>query len=108
MPIVGGRAKHRKKRLRIRTDGSGAGKRTVFGEDRAVETKDPLMGSEDFSYVLQNAPGAFYFVQVSPPEIDPQTAAFNHSPHVLFDDAHLADQAASLAALAFARTIRDV
>ncbi|ANS78011.1 N-acetyl-L,L-diaminopimelate deacetylase [Serinicoccus hydrothermalis] len=82
--------------------------RTVFGEDRAVETKDPLMGSEDFSYVLQNAPGAFYFFQVSPPEIDPQTAAFNHSPHVLFDDAHLADQAASLAALAFARTVRDV
>ena len=36
MPIVGGRAKHRKKRLRIRTDGSGAGKRTVFGEDGAA------------------------------------------------------------------------
>ena len=36
MPIVSVRAKHRKKRLRIRVDGSGAGKRTVFGEDGAA------------------------------------------------------------------------
>jgi hippurate hydrolase len=59
------------------------------------------MASEDFSLVLDRVPGAFYFLQASPPEVDPSTAAMNHSPLVLFDDAVLADQAASLAALAW-------
>ncbi|WP_035281345.1 M20 metallopeptidase family protein [Brevibacterium album] len=78
----------------------------VFGEDRVVDAPDPLMGSEDFSFVLNEVPGAFYFLQATLPEIDPETAAVNHSPLVQFDDAVLADQAASLAALAFAHNTR--
>ena len=60
------------------------------------------MASEDFSFVLHEVPGAFCFLQASPPEIDPETAETNHSPRVLFDDAVLADEAAALAVLAFA------
>ena len=73
----------------------------LFGADRVVEAVDPLMGSEDFSFVLNEVPGAFYFLFATPEGIDPETAAMNHSPHVLFDDAVLADQAASLATLAW-------
>lgn len=73
----------------------------TFGPERVVEAEDPLMGSEDFSYVLQQVPGAFYFLFATPDGIDPETAAMNHSPLVQFDDAVLADQAASLAALAW-------
>ncbi|HET7414457.1 MAG TPA: M20/M25/M40 family metallo-hydrolase, partial [Arthrobacter sp.] len=74
----------------------------LFGADRVVEADNPLMGSEDFSCVLEEVPGSFYMLHATPTGIDPETAAVNHSPHVQFDDAVLADQAASLAALAFA------
>lgn len=78
----------------------------LFGADRVVQAQDPLMGSEDFSFVLNEIPGAFYFLFATPDGIDPKTAAMNHSPHVLFDDAVLADQAASLAALAWEHNTR--
>ena len=73
----------------------------LFGEDRVMQAEDPIMASEDFSLVLNAVPGAFYFLQANPPDIDPATAAMNHSPLVRFDDAVLADQAAPLAALAW-------
>ena len=77
--------------------------RELFGEERVIQSRDPLMGSEDFSLVLQKIPGAFLFLGATPPEVDPATAAWNHSPRVLFDDSVLADQAAALAQLAFNR-----
>ena len=77
--------------------------REMFGEERVIQSRDPLMGSEDFSLVLQKIPGAFLFLGATPPEVDPATAAWNHSPRVLFDDSVLADQAAALAQLAFNR-----
>ena len=78
----------------------------TFGADRVVQAEDPLMGSEDFSFVLNEVPGAFYFLFATPEGIDPETAAMNHSPLVRFDDAVLADQAASLAALAWEHNVR--
>ena len=77
-----------------------------FGADRVVQAVDPLMGSEDFSFVLNEVPGAFYFLFATPEGIDPDTAAMNHSPLVLFDDDVLADQAASLATLAWEHNAR--
>lgn len=71
-----------------------------FGGERVHERPDPLMGSEDFSFVLEEVPGTFLFLAASPPDIDPETAAWNHSPTVLFDDTVLAEQAAALATLA--------
>ncbi|SEJ11540.1 M20 metallopeptidase family protein [Demequina mangrovi] len=78
----------------------------VFGEQRIMTMPAPVMGSEDFSFVLDEVPGTFLMLMASPPDIDPATAEFNHSPRVLFDDAVLGDQAAALATLAFARTAR--
>ncbi|HOQ21240.1 MAG TPA: M20 family metallopeptidase [Microbacterium sp.] len=76
----------------------------VFGPERVLEIPTPQMGSEDFSFVLDEIPGTFLMLLTSPDGVDPRTAEFNHSPRVLFDDAVLGDQAAALATLAFART----
>lgn len=73
----------------------------LFGGDRAVELSAPIMGSEDFSLVLQQVPGAFLFLGASPDGIDPATAAYNHAPDVQFDDAVLGDQSAALAGIAW-------
>lgn len=72
----------------------------VFGEERVRTSPAPVMGSEDFSHVLRAVPGTFVFLRATPPSVDHDMAAPNHSPHVVFDDTVLADQAAALAALA--------
>lgn len=74
----------------------------TFGSQRVEELEEPMMGSEDFSLVLDRVPGTFVFLMASPPELDSEKAEYNHSPRVLFDDSVLSDQAAALAALAWA------
>ncbi|KKI19676.1 MULTISPECIES: M20 metallopeptidase family protein [unclassified Leucobacter] len=73
----------------------------AFGEPRVQTLPNPGMGSEDFSFVLNEVPGAFVMLATSPPDSDHTTAEFNHSPRVIFDDAVLGDQAAALATLAW-------
>jgi hippurate hydrolase len=46
----------------------------------------PVMGAEDFSYVLQRVPGAMAFLGACPPGVDPATAPANHSNLVVFDE----------------------
>lgn len=75
----------------------------LFGPDRVVEFASTAMASEDFSFVLNEVPGAFIFLSCSPPDLDPTTMAMNHSPRVVFDDAVLGDQAAALAQLAYSQ-----
>ncbi|MCQ1948912.1 M20 family metallopeptidase [Arthrobacter sp. zg-Y859] len=86
-----------------RTREAVTGLRQIFGEDRVLESRDPLMGSEDFSLVLNEVPGTFIFLGATPPSVNPVTAAWNHSPRVVFDDSVLGDQAAALAQLAYNR-----
>jgi hippurate hydrolase len=42
--------------------------RDLFGEDAFVEMPSPIMGGEDFAYVLQRVPGCMAFIGVAPPE----------------------------------------
>ena len=91
-----------------RTDEALRELRELFGMDRVIQSRDPLMGSEDFSLVLEQVPGTFLFLGATPPEVDPATADWNHSPRVLFDDSVLADQAAALAQLAYNRLTEDL
>ncbi|MET8986866.1 M20 family metallopeptidase [Nonomuraea wenchangensis] len=72
----------------------------TFGAERAQRLESPVMASEDFSFVLDEVPGAFVFVGATPAHIDPERAEMNHSPRAVFDDGVLADQAVALAALA--------
>jgi hippurate hydrolase len=61
------------------------------GDDRWITLPDPLSGSEDFSRVLDQVPGAMVFLGATPPERDPGTAPFNHSPEAVFDESVMAD-----------------
>ena len=74
--------------------------REVLGEDAFHATPFPITGSEDFSYVLEQVPGAFLMVGACPPGVDPRRAPYNHSPEAVFDDAILADGTALYAELA--------
>jgi len=64
--------------------------RDVVGEDATRLLPAPIMGAEDFSYVLQQVPGAMAFVGARPPEEDPATAPMNHSNRVVFDESAMA------------------
>ncbi|TQF69126.1 amidohydrolase [Rhodococcus spelaei] len=75
----------------------------VHGEERFVWTPQPATGSEDFSRVLDEIPGAFVFLGARPGDKDPATAAYNHSPLAEFDDGVLGDGAALYSELALRR-----
>jgi hippurate hydrolase len=60
--------------------------RSLVGRERVIEMAAPIMGAEDFSYVLQQVPGAMAFLGGRPPGIDPETAPKNHSNLVVFDE----------------------
>ena len=77
-----------------------------FGPDFFVRTPNPVTGSEDFSFVLEQVPGAFVMVSACPPGTDADTAPFNHSAEAVFDDAVLPDGTALLATLALERLAR--
>src|SRR5262249_10365600 len=51
--------------------------REVFGEDRFTWMTNPIAGSEDFSYVLNEVPGAYLNLGACPPDLDPATAPSN-------------------------------
>jgi hippurate hydrolase len=72
----------------------------VLGADRAYRMPHPMMGAEDFSYVLQRVPGAYAFVGACPPDTDPAEAAPNHSNRVRFDESAMARGVALYAAFA--------
>jgi hippurate hydrolase len=78
----------------------------VFGPDRGEQAQFPITGAEDFSFVLQEVPGAFVFLGACPPDRDPETAPTNHSPIATFDDAALAEGTALYAELALRRLAR--
>jgi amidohydrolase len=77
--------------------------RDLLGDARFRAARFPLTGSEDFSYVLGQVPGAFLMLGACPPGVDPATAPYNHSAEATFDDAALADGAALYAELALRR-----
>jgi hippurate hydrolase len=72
----------------------------VLGRNRVAAMPTPIMGAEDFSYVLQRVPGALAFLGACPPRTDPATAPPNHSNRVVFDESAMVAGAAMYAALA--------
>jgi amidohydrolase len=60
--------------------------RSLVGDERVKEMPAPIMGAEDFSYVLQQVPGAMAFLGGRPAGLDPATAPQNHSNLVVFDE----------------------
>ncbi len=72
----------------------------LLGEELVDSTIQPVMGAEDFSYVLQQVPGAMAFVGGRPASEDPATAPANHSNKVIFDEPAMAIGTATYAAVA--------
>src|SRR5579859_59178 len=81
--------------------------RELLGDERFIAAPFPLTGSEDFSYVLEQVPGAFLMLGACPPDADPATAPYNHSAEAVFDDAVLADGTALYAELALRKLAGD-
>lgn len=72
----------------------------LVGPDAVADLAAPIMGAEDFSYVLQQVPGSMAFLGARPPAEDPETAPANHSNLVVFDEPSMAVGAALYAGVA--------
>ena len=59
---------------------------SVLGDRKVVQLPHPVMGAEDFSYVLERLPGSMMFLGGTPADKNPATAAPNHSNRVMFDE----------------------
>ena len=60
-----------------------------FGEAAYFDMPAPIMGAEDFSYVLQKVPGAMAFLGVAPPGGNAAEQAPLHNPSMMVDEAVL-------------------
>lgn len=78
----------------------------LFGADRWTDMPHPEAGSEDFSFVLDEVPGAYVYLSAVPSGVDHESADDNHSPRAHFDDAAVPDLAILLAELALRRCRR--
>jgi hippurate hydrolase len=61
----------------------------LLGEQAYVEMPAPVMGAEDFSYLLQQRPGAFAFLGVCPNGDKPTEAHACHSNRMTIDESAL-------------------
>lgn len=74
--------------------------REITGENRFIELPTPVMGAEDFGYVLNHVPGAMVFLGATPQDRNPATAAPNHSNRVFYDEAAMTTGIALYSAMA--------
>ncbi len=63
----------------------------VLGHRNVHRMPHPIMGAEDFSYVLQRVPGTMMFLGGTHHERDARTAPANHSNLVVFDEDAMVD-----------------
>ena len=72
----------------------------VLGDDHVFRLPNPVMGAEDFSYVLNRIPGSMMFLGATPHDRDPFSAAPNHSNRVYFDEGTMVQGMAVYSAMA--------
>lgn len=72
----------------------------LFGEGAWQTLPAPIMGAEDFSYVLEKVPGAMFFLGVAEDGADWNSCCGIHSPRMMVDEAVLPRGTALLAGLA--------
>ncbi|MBW3672388.1 MAG: amidohydrolase [Acidobacteria bacterium] len=71
----------------------------AVGEGRVHQVR-PIMGAEDWSYILQQVPGAMAFLGTCPPGVPLAKAAPNHSNRMVIDEDAMAVGTALYAAVA--------
>ena len=74
------------------------GKR-LFGADNVITEHEPTMGGEDFSYMLQERPGAYVFLGQGGAQAGNMSGCMLHNPNYDFNDAVIPLGAGYLAAL---------
>ena len=74
--------------------------RDMFGEEAFLRLADPIMGAEDFAYVLEKVPGAMFFLGVSHEGDDWAHCCGIHSTRMMVDESVMPQGAAYLAGLA--------
>ena len=72
----------------------------LFGEDAWQTLANPIMGAEDFAYVLEKVPGAMFFLGVAEQGSDWRACCGLHSTHMHLDESAMARGAALHAAIA--------
>ena len=73
----------------------------LVGADNFIPMSAPLMGSEDFSYVLQRMPGCMMILGVMPPGQSNHEPASCHSNHMILNEDAMAVGIAMHAAIAY-------
>lgn len=73
--------------------------RGLLGPDAFRRLADPIMGAEDFAYVLEKAPGAMFFLGVAPQGDNWAQCCGIHSTRMIVDESAMPIGAALLAAL---------
>ena len=73
---------------------------SVAGDDHVLEMPNPVMGAEDFSYVLEKVPGAMVFLGTCPEGVALRDVAPNHSNRMVIDESAMATGIALYAAIA--------
>ena len=74
--------------------------RSLRGAEGWRDLSDPIMGAEDFSYVLEKVPGAMFFLGVAPDGEDWSQCCAIHSPRMHVDETALPIGTAMLAGCA--------
>ncbi|RXZ64670.1 M20 metallopeptidase family protein [Pelagerythrobacter rhizovicinus] len=74
--------------------------REALGEGSWRELPAPIMGAEDFAYVLEKVPGAMFFLGVAPEGEDWRQCCGIHSPRMIVDESALPRGTAMLAGCA--------
>ncbi|MDJ0642031.1 MAG: M20 family metallopeptidase [Erythrobacter sp.] len=72
----------------------------IAGADGWRDLPAPIMGAEDFSYILEKVPGAMFFLGVAPQGEDWTQCCAIHSPHMHVDENALPKGTAMLAGCA--------
>jgi len=72
----------------------------LLGRPRAIEMPTPVMGAEDWSYVLQQVPGSMAFLGTRPKGVAPRDTAPNHSNRMVLDEDAMAVGIATYAGVA--------
>ncbi len=74
--------------------------RTLFGDASYYPLPHPIMGAEDFAYMLERVPGAMFFLGVAKPDADWQNQPGLHNARMMVDESALPKGAAFLAGCA--------
>ena len=86
----------------------GRAARRLFGDSGFFESPAPIMGAEDFGYVLSERPGAFAFLGACPPGENASEAASCHSNRMRIDEDAMSSGVALYSAVALAYLAADL